>query len=130
MKQVSVVCIRKYGRVLLLRRSKTDPSNPWYWCFPGGGIEQNETPEQAALREIKEESNLKIIEMRKMGEFQDEENNIHLFMTDDVVGRVLLKDGEHDRFAWIHPSEIECYKTFPLCVKTCILIQEQDNQYV
>ena len=29
---------------------------PWAWTLPGGGVNKNETPEQAAIREIKEET--------------------------------------------------------------------------
>lgn len=35
-------------------------SLPNYWEFPGGKIEENETPEQALAREIKEEFNCEI----------------------------------------------------------------------
>ena len=38
----------------------TDMSLPNYWEFPGGKIEDNETPEQALAREIKEEFNCEI----------------------------------------------------------------------
>ena len=29
-----------------------------YWVFPGGGVEENETPEQAVLRELLEETSI------------------------------------------------------------------------
>ena len=39
-----------------------------YWCLPGGGVEAGETPEQAVVRELKEETNLDIRVVRKIGE--------------------------------------------------------------
>src|ERR1019366_7586675 len=42
------------NKILLLKRSG-DSSHPKEWCFPGGHVEEGETPEQAALREFSEE---------------------------------------------------------------------------
>ena len=39
-----------------------------YWCMPGGGVEAGESPEQAAVRELKEETNLDIRIIHKIGE--------------------------------------------------------------
>lgn len=41
--------------VLLLLRSPTAEDCPLTWCFPGGGIDGEETAEQAAIRESQEE---------------------------------------------------------------------------
>ena len=43
------------NRVLLLRRSGQGGDHGGTWAFPGGHIEDGETPEQAAVRECKEE---------------------------------------------------------------------------
>jgi len=42
--------------VLLVKRS-VEPKIG-FWCLPGGFMELNETPEQAALRELEEETGL------------------------------------------------------------------------
>ena len=44
-------------RILLVRQIYKGET---FWTFPGGSIEQNETPEQAAIREVKEESGVDI----------------------------------------------------------------------
>ncbi|GJC90050.1 RNA pyrophosphohydrolase [Colletotrichum liriopes] len=55
----------KEGKVLLIyRRLKTKEIRingpPDTWSFPGGGVEENETPEDAIRREMKEEVGLEV----------------------------------------------------------------------
>ena len=47
-------------KVLLLRRSATDPYGPGIWEFPGGKLEFGESLETALLREVKEETGLSV----------------------------------------------------------------------
>jgi hypothetical protein len=43
------------GDVLLLRRSSKEANFAGHWALPGGGVDDDETPEQGALREAREE---------------------------------------------------------------------------
>lgn len=53
------------GRFLIQKR-KPDDVWPGLWEFPGGGIEQGESPEQAVVREYMEEVELKIEPVKKI----------------------------------------------------------------
>lgn len=50
------VLVQDAGRILLVRRRVAPGKNKW--ALPSGFIEQNEIPEQAAVRELREETNL------------------------------------------------------------------------
>jgi 8-oxo-dGTP diphosphatase len=50
----AVALIDRDGRVLLAQRP-ADKSMPGLWEFPGGKVEQGETPEAALIRELHEE---------------------------------------------------------------------------
>lgn len=50
-----VLIINDNDEILLLQRSYTHTDEPGYWTRPGGKIEVGESPEGAALREVKEE---------------------------------------------------------------------------
>lgn len=54
-----ILFMTKTGKVLIMRRlarAEQDADYPGVWAFPGGGIEGEETPEQAARREVFEET--------------------------------------------------------------------------
>ena len=56
----SVVCVvKKEGKYLLCKREDNG-----LWTIPGGGIEKGETPWQAAIRELFEETGIKATEVR------------------------------------------------------------------
>ena len=50
-------------RIILVHNNKVALVRHWYqplWVFPGGGIKKHEIPEQAAIRELKEELGITI----------------------------------------------------------------------
>lgn len=57
------------GQILIQKRSNDAPKNPGLYCFPGGGIEEDESPNQAVRREIYEETGVVIGEIYKMFDF-------------------------------------------------------------
>lgn len=53
----SAAVILQDGQIALIRREKL---GRLYYVFPGGGLEDDETPEQAAAREVEEELGLQV----------------------------------------------------------------------
>lgn len=66
----AIVCRNTSGSVLLTKRAY-DPFKDW-WDIPGGFVEKDESLEQAASRELFEETGLKINEFQYIGSiFED-----------------------------------------------------------
>ena len=63
-KLIAHTLIEKDGKYLLIKRSKIKRGLPnvfpSYWDIPGGSVEENELPREAALREAIEEVNQKL----------------------------------------------------------------------
>ncbi len=58
---ITVKGIVVYGhKVLLLKRVRPSSDGLGYWELPGGGLDYGETPNQALIRELKEETGLSI----------------------------------------------------------------------
>ena len=103
MRNVRVVCalIEKDGRVLIARRAYGKQKG--YWEFPGGKIEENETPEAAIVREIREEMELEINVRELLGTVEHDYEDFHLsmdcFLCTLVSSEMHLHD--HSGIRWI-----------------------------
>ncbi len=69
-KTVDAVIEDDRGNVVLIKRKY--PPFKDYYALPGGFIEKGETPKQAVIREVKEETNLTIEILKKIGIFDEE----------------------------------------------------------
>ena len=68
------------GRVLLQKREDNG-----FWGLPGGGIDIGETVEQGAIREVLEETGLKVTVKRLVGIYSDPKAHCVLIYPGDVI---------------------------------------------
>ena len=111
----AVVWIKENNKIkyLILKRKKH-----WVgWEFPKGKIEFLETKKMAVQREVKEETGLKILKIKKFNvkglyhykkKLKDRPNYIgqtyHLFSAEVLKGKVSIKE-EHSDFKWMNFNE-------------------------
>lgn len=86
-----------------------------YWTMPGGGIEPGESYEQATIREVLEESNMKVIYSELIG-YQDifEKEKVvrqtRMFCIVEPYGPFISDpDGDITEIKLIEPSELRKY---------------------
>jgi len=64
-------CSKNEASIILTRRSLKLKNHPGQWALPGGKIDENETPEDAAIRELKEEIDLSLDKSSILGRLDD-----------------------------------------------------------
>ena len=111
-KLIAHTLIEKNGKYLLIKRSKIKRSlpnvYPSYWDIPGGSVEENELPREAALREAIEEVNQKLRINKIIHEdSQFDASKDTVFTRLVYAGEILeerdfiLDPEEHTDFKWI-----------------------------
>ena len=111
-KLIAHTLIEKDGKYLLIKRSKIKRGlpnvYPSYWDIPGGSVEENELPREAALREAMEEVNQKL-QINKIihEDSQFDASKDTVFTRLVYAGEILEERGfildpeEHTDFIWI-----------------------------
>lgn len=127
----SSAVIIKDNKILLIWHKKLNT-----WLYPGGHIEENESPDDAVIREVKEETslNVKIIEKNKMVYndkiakvlhmpyviFEEqvgnkEENHFHIdmvYICTPINNEVKIQKSEIDKYKWFSIDEIKDIKMY------------------
>ena len=81
--------------VLLMHRINNEKE---YYVFPGGGVENGETVEQAVLREVQEETSLEVkIERLLYHHIYDDNSEQFFYLCHYVSGEPKLGDGNEAR---------------------------------
>ena len=115
-KLIAHTLIEKEGKYLLIKRSKIKRGlpnvYPSYWDIPGGSVEENELPREAALREAMEEVNQKIRIDKIIHEDSQFDTSKNTVFTRLVYGAriidqrdILLDPEEHTDFIWLSSLE-------------------------
>ena len=76
--------------LLLFRHKIVDGIIKEYYAIPGGGVELNETLEEAAIRELKEELSIDIEIISYLGKLEEEKCIHHIFNAKKVSGDIKL----------------------------------------
>jgi 8-oxo-dGTP diphosphatase len=105
--------IERDGAILFVRR-RTGVFLGGRWELPGGSVEDGESHEVAAVREVHEETGLRITVRTERGrhnwmDVTGKALRVHARIFDvaeDGRARVVLSPTEHDDFAWVAPADV------------------------
>lgn len=101
---VRVLLIDENGKILILKRSTDSKTNPGKWELPGGKVDQGESFDQALIREVFEETELKISLDHVVGVCEQNLpfiRAIHIIMSGNILEGDLNLSKEHEGYAWI-----------------------------
>ena len=110
---VRVLLTDQDGKILILKRSTESKTNPGKWELPGGKVDQNESFDHALIREVYEETKLKIALEHVVG--ASEQNlhiirAVHIIMSGKIIEGELTLSSEHEGYAWVLMETLPDYE--------------------
>ena len=109
------ILIKNNDYLLQLRDKKKNILYPNQWCFFGGRIKKNESPENCIIREMKEELSIKIKILMKIYECMNYKTNTYLnYFIIDTSSKIKKKNlAEGQNFGWLKKKKILNLKRTP-----------------
>jgi dihydroneopterin triphosphate diphosphatase len=99
------IVVRRGDEFLVVHRP---PERGGYWHGIAGGVEEGESPEEAAARELLEETELAAQPVPVANGFRymlDREIEVHTFLVDVPTGWEPVLDEEHDDYRWCSQAD-------------------------
>ena len=109
------------SREMGLLIGRIDKRGRMLWSLPKGHIEEGESPEQAALREVREETGIKssitrslgVIDFWFMAEGKRIHKTVHHFLFAEISGRLEAQISEVDEVKWFPLDDIAKTLAYP-----------------
>lgn len=97
MKRICVrgLIVKEDGLSVIFRRKNGEE----YYVIPGGGVEDNETLEEALKRELKEELNIDVNVLEEVFKTENDDRIEHFFKCEFISGTFTLNGEELDRMS-------------------------------
>ena len=133
MKHIEVVAaiIRKGGKIFATQRGYGEWKD--WWEFPGGKMEVGETPEEALVREIREELSAEISVDEFLCTVEYDYTAFHLKMHCYLCSLVTesLHLNEHEAARWLTKDELNSVKWLPADAELISLLRclKEDRRY-
>lgn len=114
-KYADVIIFNDKGQFLILQRAIGTRSSDSKWCIPGGHVDPGEEFQEAAVRELFEETGIKKeqTELHVVASYKNEDADIRYFMTSltpEESTLVLVDSEEEIGSQWIEPKDINKYQ--------------------
>jgi len=123
--KVVAAVIREGDKIFATQRGYGEHKGGWE--FPGGKIEENETPQEALVREIKEELEVEIRVGNLIDTIEYDYPTFHLsmdcFWAEIASGDVVLK--EHEAAKWLTKETLDSVKWLPADITLIETIYKQ-----
>lgn len=111
--RVAAAIIREKNKIFATQRGYGDYKGSWE--FPGGKIEEGETPKQALIREIREEldTDIEVNELVEVVEYDYPSFHLemHCFLCRVISGELTLK--EHEAARWLNRDTLDQVEWLP-----------------
>ena len=110
-----VAAVIKKNNLYFIAQRNRNKHFAYYWEFPGGKVDKQETFENALKREIKEELsiNIKVFNHIASEKHKDEkiDVNVHYFLCESLNDNIILF--EHEDMKWLKKNELKKFKMAP-----------------
>ena len=110
-----VAAVIKKNNLYFIAQRNRNKHFAYYWEFPGGKVDNQETFENALKREIQEELSINIAVLKHIASEKHKDEkidvNVHYFLCEPLNENIILS--EHEDMKWLQKNDLKQFKMAP-----------------
>ena len=110
-----VAAVIKKNNLYFIAQRNRNKHFAYYWEFPGGKVDNQETFENALKREIKEELSINIAVLKHIASEKHKDEkidvNVHYYLCESLKEKIILS--EHEDMKWLQKNDLTQFKMAP-----------------